>query len=60
MQLIPYEPFRHLENMRRELDRFFTGDLSTFKTGFGQNLGSLRLMSMKPKMKSWLLAIYRD
>ncbi len=43
MQLIPYEPFRHLENMRRELDRFFTGDLSTFKTGFGQNLGSLRV-----------------
>ncbi|MBR8658820.1 MULTISPECIES: Hsp20/alpha crystallin family protein [Bacillales] len=24
MSLIPYEPFRHLENVRRELDRFFT------------------------------------
>ncbi|AMA74289.1 MULTISPECIES: Hsp20/alpha crystallin family protein [Aneurinibacillus] len=23
MALIPYEPFRHLENLRRELDQFF-------------------------------------
>lgn len=23
MSLIPYEPFRHLENVRREMDRFF-------------------------------------
>lgn len=23
MALIPYEPFRHLDNMRREMDRFF-------------------------------------
>jgi len=36
MALIPYEPFRHLENMRRELDRFFTGDFPAFR-GFGQN-----------------------
>ncbi|MDA5109078.1 Hsp20/alpha crystallin family protein [Brevibacillus thermoruber] len=27
MSLIPYEPFRHLENVRRELDRFFTTGL---------------------------------
>ncbi|MFD0869387.1 T786P28D [Chlamydia abortus] len=27
MPLIPYEPFKHLDNMRRELDRFFTHDL---------------------------------
>jgi HSP20 family protein len=24
MALIPYEPFRHLEQLRRELERFFT------------------------------------
>lgn len=24
MALIPYEPFRHLDNMRRELDHYFT------------------------------------
>lgn len=39
MALIPYEPFRHLENMRRELDRFFTDDFPAFK-GFGQNFGA--------------------
>jgi len=25
MALVPYEPFRYLENMRRDLDRFFSG-----------------------------------
>lgn len=39
MSLIPYEPFRHLENMRRELDRFFTTDFPTLRTGLGQNFG---------------------
>jgi len=39
MSLIPYEPFRHLENMRRELDRFFTGDFPTFRE-FGRNFGA--------------------
>ncbi len=33
MSLVPYEPLRHLENMRREIDRFFTNDFSVFKTG---------------------------
>lgn len=26
MALIPYEPFRHLDNMRKEMDRFFTNN----------------------------------
>lgn len=39
MSLIPYEPFRHLENMRRELDRFFTTDFPTLRTGLDQNFG---------------------
>ncbi|WP_003542149.1 Hsp20/alpha crystallin family protein [Desulfotomaculum nigrificans] len=38
MALIPYEPFRHLDNFRRELDRFFTGDFPL--TGFGQRFGN--------------------
>jgi len=40
MSLIPYEPFRHLENIRREFDRFFTTGVPTFRTGFGQNFGN--------------------
>jgi len=36
--LIPYDPFRQLESMRRDLDRFFSGTL-----GFGQNLGFPRI-----------------
>ncbi|MBA4495259.1 Hsp20/alpha crystallin family protein [Paenactinomyces guangxiensis] len=40
MALIPYEPFRHLENMRRELDRFFTADFPALRTVFGQNFGT--------------------
>lgn len=43
MQLLPYEPFRHLENMRRELDRFFTSDFSPFKTGFDRSFGHLNI-----------------
>jgi len=34
MALIPYEPFRHLENMRRELDRVFSTDFPFFRNGF--------------------------
>jgi HSP20 family protein len=40
MSLIPYEPFRHLESMRRDLDRFFPTDFSTLRTGFGQHFGT--------------------
>lgn len=43
MPLIPYEPFRHLENMRRDLDRFFTNDFPLFKTGFNQNFGNINV-----------------
>lgn len=39
MSLIPYDPMRHLQNMRRELDRFFATDFPVFK-GFGQNWGA--------------------
>ncbi|MFC4601033.1 Hsp20/alpha crystallin family protein [Cohnella hongkongensis] len=39
MPLIPYEPFRQLDHMRRELDRFFPDDLSLIKTGLHQRLG---------------------
>jgi len=38
--LIPYEPFRHLENMRRELDRFFS---TGFPTGFDYDFGVPRV-----------------
>ena len=33
MALTPYEPFRHLDNVRRELDHFFSNGLETFKSG---------------------------
>ncbi|GBF11506.1 Hsp20/alpha crystallin family protein [Tepidibacillus infernus] len=42
MSLIPYEPFRHLENVRRELDRFFTTDFPTFWTS-SQDFGTPRI-----------------
>ena len=41
MALIPYEPFRHLEHVRRELDRFFSDDTSLFKQGFGRGMGPI-------------------
>ncbi|GEN34347.1 Hsp20/alpha crystallin family protein [Aneurinibacillus danicus] len=43
MSLIPYEPFRQLDNMRRELNRFFTTDFPSLATGFNQNFGALRV-----------------
>jgi HSP20 family protein len=40
MTLIPYEPFRQLDNLRRELDRFFTIGSPTGWTAFdNQNFG---------------------
>ncbi|WP_027408501.1 Hsp20/alpha crystallin family protein [Anoxybacteroides tepidamans] len=30
MPLVPYDPFRHLESVRRDLNRFFTNDFPTF------------------------------
>ncbi|WP_027417404.1 Hsp20/alpha crystallin family protein [Aneurinibacillus terranovensis] len=42
MSLIPYEPFRHLENMRREIDRFFPTDFpfSAFRSTLGNHFGN--------------------
>ena len=37
MPLVPYEPLRHLDNMRRDLERFFTsGFPSAHAFGLGQ------------------------
>ncbi|PZE21847.1 Hsp20/alpha crystallin family protein [Paenibacillus xerothermodurans] len=33
MPLVPFEPFRQLDNFRRELDRFFNNDAALFQTG---------------------------
>lgn len=38
MPLIPYEPFRQLDSMRRELDRFFPDDFPFFKRGNSINV----------------------
>ncbi len=41
MSLIPYDPFRQLSNMRKELDRFFTDSPFVFETE--QRLGGIRV-----------------
>lgn len=41
MALVPYEPFRHLDHFRREIDRFFSDENSVFKSGWGQGLGRI-------------------
>ena len=43
MALVPYEPFRHLDHFRRELDRFFSDDSSLFKSGWGQGFGRINV-----------------
>ena len=43
MTLIPYEPFRQLENIKRELDRFFTNDFPVFRTGPASFFGHLHV-----------------
>ncbi len=43
MPLIPYEPFRHLDNMREEWDRFFTSDWFPFRAGQGMGRISIDL-----------------
>ncbi|GIO29319.1 MULTISPECIES: Hsp20/alpha crystallin family protein [Paenibacillus] len=40
MPLVPYEPLRHLDQIRREMDHFFNTDLPAFR-GMRQNLGNL-------------------
>ncbi|PLR79449.1 heat-shock protein Hsp20 [Bacillus sp. V3-13] len=39
MSLIPFEPFRHLDNMRRELNHFFSSDFPSLTTGFNHDFG---------------------
>lgn len=41
MSLIPYEPFRYIDNFRRELDRFFTPDFADFRANYHHKFGSL-------------------
>lgn len=43
MSLIPYEPFRQLQQIRRELDRFFPDEFPFFKSGFPQFIGHLNV-----------------
>jgi len=43
MALVPYEPFRRLDHMRREWDRFFTQDFPFFSTNGAGNWGAGRL-----------------
>lgn len=40
MSLIPYEPFRNIDNMRRELERFFNTDFPSVRTGWGKDFGA--------------------
>lgn len=40
MSLIPYEPFRHLDDFRRELDRFFAPDFSNFRSSLNRSFGN--------------------
>lgn len=41
MAIVPYDPFRHLANMRKEFDHFFT-DFPTI-AGMEQNFGNIRV-----------------
>ena len=43
MSLIPYEPFRHLENLRRELDRFLTNGFPSLRTDFDRPFGNMTI-----------------
>lgn len=43
MALVPYEPFRHLDSLRREWDRFFTQDFPLFPSGGSSQWGMGRL-----------------
>lgn len=43
MPLVPYEPFRHLDNFRKEWDRFFTQDFPLFPSSASSQWGMGRL-----------------
>ena len=40
MSLIPHEPYRHLDTIRREFDRFLTSEIPAIKTSLAQNFGN--------------------
>lgn len=48
MSLVPYEPFRHYDTIRREMDRLFSTDLPYFKTAAHQ-LGVLNVDVLENK-----------
>lgn len=37
--LVPYEPFRHLDNIRREFDRFWAHDFPFFSSEYAKGFG---------------------
>lgn len=41
MPLVPYEPFRHLENLRREWDQFFSRDWPMLSSHLTQGFGRI-------------------
>jgi HSP20 family protein len=43
MSLIPYDPFRHLETMRRDLSRFFSTDFPSLFTHMDDHIGMPRM-----------------
>jgi HSP20 family protein len=43
MSIIPYEPFRHLDQLRRELDRYFSTSLPSAFSHFDDNFGIPRI-----------------
>ena len=43
MSLIPYEPFRQMDHLRRELERFFSTDYPTINTGLRSNFSNPRI-----------------
>ncbi|MBB6735678.1 Hsp20/alpha crystallin family protein [Cohnella zeiphila] len=43
MALVPYEPFRHLNHMRREMDQFFNRDFPFWSNDWPQSFGHLSI-----------------
>lgn len=57
MPLVPYEPFKHLNTIRREFDRVFADFRQTLEESTALAISGL--MCMKPGMKSSPPAISR-
>jgi HSP20 family protein len=43
MSLVPYHPFRHLESLRRDFDRFFSTDFPQLFSRFDEQINMPRL-----------------